>query len=436
MDNPESSNKQNPVDFLKILFRRRWLFITPTFIGLILGIVACFLMPRSYEANSLILVEEEKILNPMIQGLAVSTSMIDRMQTIKEMLLGWNSLVELTKKLDLAKNVQNQIQFEGLILGLRKNISIQMRGLNIIKIAYTGEKPEETRLITQTLGDILVDENMRKQTKEADVAINFLTEQLQIYKKKIKETEIANLEEQLKVLLIDSTEEHPLVKDLRQQVAKARKEMDSGEFKIPPSGAISNNPTYQALKKELNKLESGETLASAQPAATGSGDSPDDTNSTIYKLMVIDKLDSALARDKNVNETIYNLLLQKLETAKITQRLEASKSGTRYTVIDPARMPLVPSKPNKLVVILLGLLLGAASGTGLVFGSEFMNQSFLDIEDAKTTLELPVLGGISRITTQEEIDKEKYKKKKFISITLLLSIILIITAILISFFKR
>lgn len=434
MENSESSVKQNPIDFLKIFFRRRWLFLAPTFVGLVLGIVVCFLIPRSYEANSLILVEEEKIINPMIQGLAVSTSMVERMQTIKEILLGWNSLVELTKKLDLARNIQSQTQFEQLIMSLRRNINIQMRGLNIIKIAYTGKTPEETRIITQTLGEILVDENMRTQTKQADVAINFLTEQLQIYKKKIKETEIANLQDQLKTLLIDSTEEHPLVKDLRQQIAKAQKEMESGEFKVPTLATTSNNPTYQALKSELDKIGGGE-IGTTQPAA-GSGDNSEDTNSTIYKLMVIDKLDSALARDKNVNETIYNLLLQKLETAKITQRLEASKSGTRYTVIDPARMPLVPSKPNKLVVILLGLLLGAACGTGLVFGSEFMNQSFLDIEDAKTTLELPILGGISRITTQEEIDKEKYKQKKFIIITVIASAVLIITAILISFFKR
>ena len=432
MDNQESQNKQNPIDFLKIFFRRRWLFITPTFIGLVLGIVACFIMPRSYQASALIMVEEEKIINPMIQGLTVSTSMVDRMQTIKETLLGWNSLVELTKKLNLAQHVQTQAQFEQLIMNLRNSINIQMRGLNIIKIAYTGKNPEETRVITQTLGDILVDENMRKQTKEADVAINFLTEQLQIYKKKIKETEIANLEDQLKTLLVDSTEEHPLVKDLRQQIAKAKKEMDSGDFKVPTLATTSDNPTYQALKKELDKIEDGQ-IGSAQPAATGSAD---DTNSTIYKLMVIDKLDSALARDKNVNETIYNLLLQKLETAKITQRLEASKSGTRYTVIDPARLPLVPSKPNKLVVILLGLLLGAASGAGLVFGSEFMDQSFLDIEDAKTTLDLPVLGGISRITTQEEIDLEKYKKSRFITIALIISAVLIVAAILISFFKR
>ena len=432
MDNQESSVKQNPIDFLKIFFRRRWLFIAPAFIGLVLGIVASLIMPRSYEASSLILVEEEKIINPMIQGLTVSTSMVDRMQTIKEMLLGWNSLVELTKKLNLATGIQNQSQFEALIMNLRRNINIQMRGANIIKIAYTGKNPAQTRLITQTLGDILVDENMRKQTKEADIAIDFLTEQLQIYKKKIKETEIANLEDQLKTLLVDSTEEHPLVKDLRQQIDKAKKEMDSGEFKVPTLAATSDNPAYQALKKELDKIDSG-AIGAAQPTA---GENSEDTNSTIYKLMVIDKLDSALARDKNVNETIYNLLLQKLETAKITQRLEASKSGTRYTVIDPARMPLVPSKPNKLVVVMLGLLLGAAVGTGLVFGSEFMDQSFLDIEDAKTTLSLPILGGISRITTQEEIDKERYKKSRFITITLIASGTMIIVAMLIAFFKR
>jgi uncharacterized protein involved in exopolysaccharide biosynthesis len=435
MDNQESSKKQNPMDFLKIFFRRRWLFIAPTFIGFVLGIVACFLMPRSYEANTLILVEEEKVINPLIQGLAVSTSTIDRMQTIKELLLGWNSLVELTKKLDLASGVQTQAQFENLVLTLRKNISIQMRGVNIIKIAYTGETPGKTRDIAKTLGEILVDENMRTQTKEADVAINFLTEQLNIYKKKIKETEVANLEEQLKTLLMDSTEEHPLVKELRQKIAKANKEAESGDFRVPVPKNAADSPTYQVLKKELEKLEGGgSSIGESTP--TGSEANSEDTNATMYKLMVMDKFDSALARDKNVNETIYNVLLQKLETAKITQRLEASKSGTRYTIIDPARLPLTPSKPNKIVMILLGISLGAAIGAGFVFASEFMDQSFLDIEDAKDTLELPVLGGISRITTQEEIDKEKYNKKRSISITLVSSVILIIIAVLISFFKR
>ena len=46
-----------------------------------------------------------------------------------------------------------------------------------------------------------------------------------------------------------------------------------------------------------------------------------------------------MARDANVNETIYNTLLQRLETAKITQRLQSSQEGTKYTIIDPPARP-------------------------------------------------------------------------------------------------
>jgi capsular polysaccharide biosynthesis protein len=150
----------------------------------------------------------------------------------------------------------------------------------------------------------------------------------------------------------------------------------------------------------------------------------------------MDKLDSVLARDMRVNENIYNMLLQKLETAKITQRLESSKEGTRYTVIDPARLPLKPVKPNKLKVIFLGLFLGTCSGAGFVFGREFLDQSFLDIQDAKQTLDLPILGGISRLTTQEEIDREKYKKRKIITIAVSSSVALIIIVMLVALLKR
>ena len=436
MENQESTKYQNPMEYLKIFFRRRWLFITPAFAGLVLSIVACFLLPPTYESNTLILVEEEKIINPLIQGLAVSTTAVQRMQNIREQILGWNSLVELTKRLNLARNVQTQMQFENLIMGLRRNIAVQMRGANIIKISYFGKDPQETQVITQTLADNLVDENMRTQTKEADLAINFIKEQLEVYKRKIKETEAADLEEQLKKLLADSTEQHPLVKELRQKIDIVRKELESGEYKVAVSATAKDSPAYQALQQELDKVLNKDTSSLGAMAYASNGAETGDPNASIYKLMLMDKLEVAQARDKNVNEKIYNMLLQKLETAKITQRLEASKQGTRYTVLDPPRLPLRPAKPNKLKVIFLGFFLGSFAGTGLVFGREFMDHSFLDIEDAKDNLELPVLGAISRLTTQEEIDKEKYRKKKLITIGLASSAALIIIVMLISFFGK
>jgi uncharacterized protein involved in exopolysaccharide biosynthesis len=435
MEEQEVTKFKHPAEYLKIFFRRKWLIIAPTFLGLVFAIVACFLLPRTWVSSAIILVEEEKIINPLIQNLAVSTSAAQRMQSIREILLGWTSLVELTQKLNLAKNAHNQLQFENLILSLRKNIDVRMRQPNIIQISYFGQDAPQTQMVTKTLTDILVEKNMESQTKETDVAINFIKEQLAIYKRKIKESEVAQLDEQLKALLADSTDQHPMVRELRQKIETAQKELDSADYQVKDSDIPVTDNTREVLKQELDKLISGEKLAAASGNTAFANEPGKDANQAIYKLLLMDKVESSLAQDMNVNENIYNMLLQKLETAKITQRLEASREGTRYTIIDPPRLPLRPVKPNKMMVIAFGMFAGAIAGTGLVFGREFLDQSFIDIEDAKLSLDLPILGAISRLTTQEEIDKEKYNKKKWIIIVAASSLALIVIVMLFTFFK-
>lgn len=435
MEEIEFSKYRNPTEYLKIFFRRKWFFIVPGFLGIVLGIVFSFLLPPVWESSTIILVEEEKIINPLIQNLAVSTTAAQRMQSIREIILGWNSLVELTKKLNLAKNIQNQAEFENLIMRLRRNIGVHMRQQNIIKIAYQGKNPQETQLVAKTLTDILVEKNMQSQTKETDVAINFIKEQLAIYKRKIKESEIAKLHDQLKSLLADSTEQHPLVKDLRQKIATAEKELESGDYQVTGMEQAVSGPAREALKQELDKIVDRETTGAFAPGTLTAEAASADPNTAIYKLILMDKIDSSLARDINVNENIYNMLLQKLETAKITKRLETSREGTRYTVLDPPRLPLKPVKPNKILVIFIGFFLGSACGVGIVFAGEFMDQSFLDVEDVKHSLKLPVLGAISRIVTQEQIDKERQRKRTFIVLGLIVSAVVIVAAMLYSFLK-
>jgi len=434
MENQEFIKNRNPVEYLKIFFRRKWLFITPAFLGAVFGIVAAFLLPPKYESSTVIMVEEEKIMNPLIQNLAVSTTAEQRMEGIKEILLGWNSLVELTKKLNLDKYVHNQSQLENLINSLKSNIQVNMRRSNLIAISYTDRDPKQTQLVTKALTDILMEKNTQAQNRETDAAISFIKEQLSIYKRKIKESEIAKMEDELKNLLIDSTEMHPMVRELRQKIAIAKKELDSGEYQVASTDQPIANATRQVLQKELDRIINEETKTSSASTAYASETSRD-PNASIYKLMLMDKVGSSVGRDMNVNENIYNMLLQKLETAKITQRLDASKEGTRYTIIEPPRLPLKPAKPNKLKVIFLGLVLGSFTGTGLVFGKEFMERSFLDIEDAKQNLDFPVLGAISRITTQEEINKERNRERNLIILVLALSVIFISASVLFSFLR-
>ena len=431
MEQSSLSKFQNPAAYIKLFFRRKWLFIAPLFAGLTLGIVGYFVIQPNYESHTAILVEEQRTINPLIQDLAVSTSVVQRLNTIREQILGWNNLVDLVKKLSLDKKIQTQLQFEELIMDLRKTIQVQMTGNNIIRLSYTSQDPYVALAVTKTLTDIFIEENLKTQTKETDLAIDFLKEQIQVYKRKLKESEVNDLENQLKKLSADATEAHPMVKDLRQKLDAARKDLDSGEYQIADEEKPLTDPVRQALKQELEKI-TGETSGSSFTAGLPI---PQDANAAIYKLFIMDRIDSARARDLTVNQRIYDMLLQRLETAKITQRLEASKQGTRYTIIDPARLPLKPKKPQ-LIWVLVGIFLGGGAGVGLVFAREFLDQSFLDIEDAKQNLDLPLLGAISRITTPEEIAAEKHRRLGWIITAVIVSAVAIIGAGLYHFLRK
>lgn len=414
------------LSYLKIFFRRKELLIIPAFIGLVFGICAGITLPKKYRSETVILVQEAKSDNPLFNKLAVSTTVSQRLAGLKESILGWNSLVELVKRLDMDKNIKNKMEFENLILGLRNAITIRLRGQNIISLAYEGGNPEKTQAVVKTITDIFINRNIQIQDNETANAITFIEQQLKVYKGKIKSAEIARLQEQLNMLLIDSTEKHPLVKKFREQIEAEKKELRAENLEYTEDINLaqdSTNPMIMEIKKALDDLES--TAAGTQAAAAQA--QKDQLNIDLQKVM---------ARDVDVNQNIYNMLLERLETARITQRLQSSKEGTQYTVLDPPRIPLKPFKPNRFLVAVIGLFLGTLCGVGLVIGAEFLDKSFIDVEDAKNFLGVPLLGAISKINTIDSIQMEHEKQRWMYSTTVAVGVIVIIVTLAVANFLK
>lgn len=428
MEDTENSTSMLPMNYIKIFFRRKWLLIGCIYLGLVSGIIFAQVLPKTYESYTVILVEEGKIINPLISSLAVSTAMMERMQTIQEQMLSWKSLTELTKRLNLDKSIDSRYNYEQMILSLRKNIRVRLGGKNVIRISFTDKNPEKAQSVIKTITEIFINENIKMQNKETDDAVTFINDQLKVYRKKIKEGEIAQMQDSLNKLLVDSTESHPMVKDLRTKIASAEEELNSGDFDTDATNIPINTDTDK-LKQELSTLRNSLNLDTLEETGNVVGTS----NDALYKMLLVDKIDSALKQDAKVDENIYNKLLERLETAKITKRLDASIQGTRYTVLDPPRLPIKPIKPNKPMVIFMCLFMGIAAGVGLVLLTEFMDHSFLGIDEAKAMLNLPVLGGISRIVTVEDLASEKTKKKHMVAISLITGISLIVIIGIVSF---
>jgi uncharacterized protein involved in exopolysaccharide biosynthesis len=286
--------------------------------------------------------------------------------------------------------------------------------------------------VVKTITDIFIAENLKQQNRETENAIAFINDQLDLYKKKVKQAEVATMEEKLKDLLVDSTEKHPLVVDLRKKITAAKAEMEAGNYEITSEEAVATSDTELAeLKEELKGLRDELSTSSldAQKGGANRAKLATATNEKLYKLLLLERVEKVATQDAGVNQRLYNELLQRLETAKITQRLEASKEGTRYIVLDPARLPLTPAKPNKFLVMLIGVFLGMCGGMGLVFAVEMLDRSFFNVDEAKKYLELPVLGAISKIITEKDLEVQKVRNIKIAGLSAVMGAILLVIII-------
>lgn len=99
---------------------------------------------------------------------------------------------------------------------------------------------------------------------------------------------------------------------------------------------------------------------------------------------------TALKRDADTNRQLYQDLLQRLKEASVTAGLRSSN----IRVVDVARIPIEPAKPNVPRNIALGFLLGLAGGVGLAFLQESLDTTIANLEELTAITALPALGTI------------------------------------------
>ena len=200
------------------------------------------------------------------------------------------------------------------------------------------------------------------------------------------------------------------IEELKRQIAQAKdsQQRDSGT----ETSAI--NPIYQQLKEDLAKtdaeiesLRAGSAeLSRQQQAAQG----------ILGRMPKEQEEWSKLQRDRNVYQKIYDDLLQKLENARVSKDLELTDKTTTLRIVDPAILPSLPIKPDRVKMIFLGILLGIASGIGSVFGIEYFDHSFKDEDSIESNLKLPVLATIPSIVTEaDELSAKRLDRKVFIA---------------------
>jgi len=465
-------------DYLAIVMRRRWFFVVPTIFIVAAATVWGMTLPRIYRAETIMMVEQQGVMNPLIRGLAVTTPVGMRLRILKEELLGWSSLSRLVRELKMDVRAQSPMAFENLIKRLQRSIHVRMRGGNLIVIAYEDQDPRKAQTLVNTITKIYVERNAESTSAEAGTAISFIESEMAVYKSKLETAEralrefkelyamqmpvanqlneqIIQLEVGLAQMLVENTELHPSVVDVKRRVTEIKKKRNEEIRRVlaqaiakgsdpelyqdlldtlghPVTPADQTDPSILAAKEAyqawVSRMDSAitpvPTASTSQiqivtgSEGQGEGEPLQVVNASTPMLSLGPRQEQELqrlTRNYEVYNQTYRNLQGRLERAKVTQRLGDSDEGTKFKVLEPARLPLRPVSPNMLKIFIFSLFLGMFTGAGLAFIVEYLDQSFQSADDLKAALELPVIGSISKIITEADIEIRNRKRRGWIT---------------------
>ena len=201
------------------------------------------------------------------------------------------------------------------------------------------------------------------------------------------------------------TSKHPDVLRLQEQVAALEKEQDAAEALLDhrqqaakaaaaASQAASDDAkaprrrTIESIDAELGKLRSEETTLRAT------------IGSFEQRLQGAPEREQEFAlvtRDRQVSKDLYDSMLKRYDEAQLAASLETDRQGERFRVLEPALPPEGPTGPNRIRLILLGILLALAAAVAIVLGSEQFDASFHGIDEVREFTSVPVLVSIPPI---------------------------------------
>lgn len=101
-----------------------------------------------------------------------------------------------------------------------------------------------------------------------------------------------------------------------------------------------------------------------------------------------------LIRDYQNMQKNYQALLDKRLNAHVAENLEKRQKGEQFRVLDPANLPTSPEKPNRLMIMLLGLLGGCGLGVGSAIALEQLNPTYKRREEIEMLPGIRVLAAI------------------------------------------
>jgi len=183
-------------------------------------------------------------------------------------------------------------------------------------------------------------------------------------------------ESRLAHMLETYSKKYPDVIRLKKEVKRLKEEIQRLSEKqtvLKIEGVIPDNPAYINLQTQISTTQMD--IDTAQKEFKLLEQQYEEYRRRVENSPRVEQNYLDLQRNYTNAKSEYRETMDRLRAAKEAKGLEESRMGEKFILVEPAVTPEKPYKPNRLALLLLGMIL--AVGTGMGFGSvaEYMDYS-------------------------------------------------------------
>jgi polysaccharide chain length determinant protein (PEP-CTERM system associated) len=241
---------------------------------------------------------------------------------------------------------------------------------------------------------------------------------------RIQETQ-AKLDE----LLLKYTDQHPDVIAARADLAELKKrraaELEAlrhGDAAAIAASGAGNNPVYQSMQLELNKVDV--EIAALRRGVAQHESTVADLRQRLNTAPQVEAEYQQLNRDYDVNKAQYTALLESYQKASLGESADNAGS-VRFDVVLPPAAPIVPTWPAR-TLLLAGIWLAAiAVGVGLAYGLHTLKPVVSSVRSVNQLTSFPVLGLVSAAFPTRHHAETRYDAVRFAAASLCLVVALV-----------
>ena len=215
--------------------------------------------------------------------------------------------------------------------------------------------------------------------------------------------QLISLQEQLRQARQKYTPGHPEVTALESAVAAVQRGMQtsliSQQAHIEPTALPPDNPRYVALQTQLTNTQTN--LVAEEEKLAGLQLKLQQYEDRLFQTPIVERDYKSLSRGYDDALRRFSDLNRKQLEAQLAVTLEASQGAEQWTLANRAFEPFFPESPNRVGIVLLGVLFALAVALAVVTVAEFLDKTINSARKLTSIVGTPPLAVIPRIAASD-----------------------------------